>query len=64
MAGEGTKTDRREAYVWAVRAGQPGPDSLAGDPQRQALEEALARALGADVASSLREDALFGTADF
>ncbi|MGJ3231611.1 MAG: tetratricopeptide repeat protein [Oceanicaulis sp.] len=43
--GDGTARDLEQAYVWVLRAGFEGPDSLAEDPDRNRLEAALETAL-------------------
>lgn len=63
--GEGVQAqDLRNAYLWILRAGQPGPLSLADDPQRQQLEAALERALGPEVASQVQTEAIVSASSF
>jgi uncharacterized protein len=55
--GDGVPRDLERAYFWALRAGYPGPDSLADDPGRTQLEAALEQALPEDSVRSIAEEA-------
>ncbi|MEQ8404132.1 MAG: tetratricopeptide repeat protein [Oceanicaulis sp.] len=58
--GDGTARDLEQAYVWVLRAGFNGPDSLAGDPDRDRLEAALATALPPARVEALQAEAVAG----
>ncbi len=55
--GDGVSRDLERAYFWALRAGYPGEDSLADDPDRTQLEAALEQALPEDSVRSIAEEA-------
>lgn len=58
--GDGTARDLERAYVWALRAGFDGPDSLADDPDRNRLEAALESALPPGRLDALQAEAIAG----
>lgn len=62
--GEGTMRDLRQAYLWTLRAGQPGPFSLATDPQRQQLEAALERSLNPEIVRDVQAEAAAAGSSF
>ncbi|MEO1038599.1 MAG: tetratricopeptide repeat protein [Pseudomonadota bacterium] len=61
--GDGASQSLEQAYYWALRAGEPGPDSLAQDNDRTRLESALERALDPQTAARIRAEAMLNASE-
>ena len=62
--GDGAVIDYEQAYIWTLRAGQPGEDSLALDPDRMQLQTALEQLIPPERRDALATDAVVNASPF